>query len=131
ASAALGMANPHANSGASGDLVPVGKVARAEGGSGHFIAELFKQRKALSGKQVRVRGVVVKSTSGVLNRTFLHLRDGTGAPTSGDHDLTVTTDQEAPIGTTVVCEGTLTLERDFGAGYAYPIIIENAKLVKE
>jgi hypothetical protein len=125
-----GGTNPHTRPGAD-VAVAVGKVTPAAGKLGRSIAEIYKQRSSLSAQRVRVRGVVVKSTSGVLDRTFVHLRDGTGSASAGDNDLTLTLKEALAVGQTVLCEGTVTLNRDFGAGYSYPVIIENATLVKE
>jgi hypothetical protein len=124
-------ANPHGSPSAGGDQVPVGKIDRAQGSLGHTVAEIVNGRKSLAGRKVRVRGVVVKSTSGVLGKTFAHLRDGSGSAKSGDHDLTVTTEQTATVGATMLFEGTVVTDKDFGAGYSYPVLVENAQTVTE
>jgi len=72
-------------------------------------------------------GVVVKSTSGVLGKTFVHLRDGSGNAKSGDHDLTVTTEQTASVGSTMLFEGTVVTDKDFGAGYSYPVLVKTPR----
>jgi hypothetical protein len=131
ADVAAGAVNPHAMPATGGDAVPVGKVERASGKLGHSVSEIVDNRKALAGQKVRVRGMVVKSTSGVLGRTFVHLRDGTGNSKSGDHDLTATTEQATAVGSTVLFEGTVVTDKDFGAGYTYPVLLENAHRVTE
>jgi hypothetical protein len=35
-----------------------------------------------------------------------------------------------PVGDVVVVKGTVRLDKDFGAGYAYPVIVEDAKITK-
>ncbi len=132
--AAPGMgANPHA-SGAptapSDPTAPVAKVARAEGADGRTIAELFAGKAKLADKTVSVRGTVVKFTGGVMGKNWLHLRDGSGAEASKDHDLTVTTDASAAVGDVVLIKGTVHLDKDFGAGYVYALIVEDATLSK-
>ena len=129
-------ANPHAP-GASGaptapvdPSAPVAKVARAEGADGHTIAELFAGKAKLADKTVVVRAKVVKFTPGILGKNWLHLRDGSGAEASKDHDLTVTTDASAAIGDVVLIKGTVHLDKDFGAGYVYALIVEDATLTK-
>jgi hypothetical protein len=119
----------HGSPTAAGDSVPVGKVDKAPGSNGYRISELFEKRVALAGKVVRVRGVVVKVTPEVLGRTFAHLRDGSGSAQTGDHDLTVTGTNLAPVGTTTLVEGTLTKDMDFGSGYRYPVLLEGARTV--
>jgi hypothetical protein len=78
----------------------------------------------LAGKPIAVRGKVVKFNAQILGHNWLHLQDGTG-------DLTITTaDSAAPvaIGDVVVARGTLSLNKDFGGGYSYPVIVEDATL---
>ena len=114
--------------GGSASAVPVGPVARAEGPLGRTVAEIGAQRPKLAGKPVRVRGVVVKVNAGILGHTFLHLQDGS-AGDAGPADLAVTTDAEPPLGSTVLVEGTLAVDKDFGSGYRYPVLLENARLI--
>ena len=75
-------------------------------------------------------GKVVKANSGILGRNWLHLRDGSGAEKSGDNDLTVTGAGSAKVGDTVRAVGVLAADKDFGAGYAYGVILEDAELLK-
>ena len=49
----------------------------------------------------------------------------------GNFDLTVTTQDVVLLGDTVTFEGTLKLDKDFGAGYLYPVIIEDANTVDQ
>jgi hypothetical protein len=64
-----------------------------------------------------------------MGKNWLHLRDGSG--TAGkDNDITITTNDEAAVGDVVLVKGTVRVDKDFGAGYAYPVIIEDAKLSK-
>jgi hypothetical protein len=73
----------------------------------------------------------VKFNGGILGRNWLHLQDGTGDATQGTHDLTVTTDATAAVGAVVTVTGTLVVDQDFGAGYIYPILLENATVESE
>lgn len=114
-----------------GDQVSVGKVERASGALGHTVSEVVNGRSQLAGKKVRVRGVVVKSITGVLGKTFLHLRDGSGNSASGDNDLAVTTVQQAMVGSTILIEGTVITDKDFGSGYTYRVLVEDARVVSE
>ncbi len=123
--------NPHTASGPRAEAVTVGKVERAAGALGHTIAELFEQRSSLVGKTVRVRGVVVKSIEGILDRSFVHLRDGSGDAATKTHELVVTTEATPRVGELLLVEGTLGADKDFGFGYRYPVIIENARVVSE
>ena len=104
-------------------------VPPAEGG--HRIGELYGARGRLAGTTVRVRGVVTKSLPGIMNRTFVRLEDGSGARDTKTHELTVTTTETPEVGASVLVEGTLVVDRDFGSGYTYDVLLEDARLLKE
>ncbi len=115
-----------------GSSVEIGEVAKATGPNAHTVVEVHGAKDGLAGKSVRVRGVVVKAVPNVMNRSFVHLRDGSGDEKAGTHDLTVTMAAAPPtVGDTVMVEGKLAVNRDFGAGYTYPVIVEDAQLVSE
>ena len=93
---------------------------------GKTVQEVYQEKAKLKGKRVTLRGKVVKYNEAIMGKNWLHLRDGTGKdPTD---DLTVTTQAKAKVGDTVLVEGTVTLDKDFGAGYKYDVIIEDAKV---
>jgi hypothetical protein len=73
---------------------------------------------------------VVKFSAGIMGRDWVHLRDGSGAQDKGTNDITVTTGDQAAVGDVVVAKGVVRTDKDFGAGYAYPVIVEDAKLSK-
>lgn len=97
--------------------------------NGKTVAALYAEKTGLAGKQVIVRGRVVKYTPGVMNKNWLHLRDGSGG--EGSNDLTVTTNAAVRMGDLVVVKGVLTLGRDFGMGYKYDILVEDAEVTVE
>ena len=109
------------------DKVDVGKIEKAKGGK--TVAEVFGQKAELAGKMVTVRGRVVKFTGPVMGRNWLHLQDGTG--TAGSNDLTVTTADTSVAGSIVTIRGTVVVNKDFGAGYKYAVLIEGAKVTAE
>lgn len=102
-------------------------LKKAEGGK--TVAELYSEKSSLSGKNVTVRGKVVKFTPAIMGKNWVHLQDGTGDQET--LDMTVTTDGTAKIGDTVLLSGILAVDKDFGAGYQYDVIIEDAKLTVE
>jgi hypothetical protein len=128
AKAGMAMASAH---GSSTPAPPQVTDVIAQPAGGTTIKDVWAQRKALSGKTVTVRGKVVKVNNGILDRNWLHLQDGTGTAADGTNDLTVTTAGEAQIGDVITVTGTLALDRDFTAGYVYPVILENATIVKQ
>lgn len=122
------MAAQHGQAAGGPDDAPDVKVEKAEGKNARTVAELWAQRTALRGKEVSVRAKVVKVTSGVMGRNWLHVRDGSGSKAAKDNDLTVTTEAPAKVGDVVTITGLVSTDKDFGAGYAYPVIVENARL---
>ena len=98
-------------------------VAKAAGG--YTVAEVFAQSGALQGKNVKVRGRVVKFTGNIMGTNWVHIQDGT------EGDLTVTTSAVVATGDVVLVEGPLSVNKDFGAGYRYNAIIEKASVTKE
>jgi hypothetical protein len=103
-------------------------VEKAEGGK--TVGELFDERASLSGQEVAVRGRVVKVTPRVMGKNWIHLRDGTSGA-GDDNDLTVTTGEMVEVGDTVLVQGVLSTDRDFGFGYKYDLIIEDASVTVE
>lgn len=93
------------------------------------VAEIYAQKTALAGKPVKVRGKVVKVSSGIMGKNWVHIQDGSGQ--AGGNDLTVTTQATANPGDTVVVSGKLTVGKDFGYGYKYEVLIEDAQITKE
>lgn len=88
------------------------------------VADLYADKAALVGQQVQVSGKVTKVNTGIMNRNFLHLQDGTGG--EGTNDLTITTQQTAAVGDEVVVTGKIATGVDFGMGYVYPLLMEEA-----
>jgi starvation-inducible outer membrane lipoprotein len=113
---------------------PVGEVdlagiARADGGK--TVAEVFAESAALANQKVSVRGKVVKTNAGIMNKDWLHIRDGSGADGTNDLTVTTTTTPLPKIGDTVVISGTVVVDKDFGMGYQYPVLIEDAAVTIE
>lgn len=94
------------------------------------VADVFARRASLSGTTVRVRGTVVKFNAGILDRNWIHLQDGSGSAAAHDNDLTLTTDASVRVGDVVSATGTVRLDQDFGAGYAYDVMIEKATIAR-
>ncbi len=100
-------------------------IKRAE--KGQTVAEIYAGKVKLAGKPIAVRGRVVKFNAMIMGKNWLHLRDGSGA--EGSNDLTVTTATTAKVGDIVLVTGPLVLDRDFGGGYNYDLIVEDATVV--
>ncbi len=92
------------------------------------IADLFKDKDKYNGKVVTIRGVVVKYLPEIMNKNWIHLQDGTEY--SGNNEIVITTLDKTEKGKTVTFKGKLSTNVDFGYGYKYNVIIQNAHLVK-
>ncbi len=125
-----GMAQQHAKAAQGPSNVGDVKVPKASGPDARTVAEVYAQKGALKEKQVTIRGKVVKFNPGIMGKNWVHLQDGSGKADKGDNDVTVTTQDMTAVGDTVVVKGTVRVDKDFGAGYAYPVIVEDAKLSK-
>ena len=101
-------------------------VKPADGGI--TIAQLYADKDSYATKTVKVRGEVVKYNSGIMGRNWAHIQDGT--KDGNNYDLTVTTNDVTKIGQIVTFEGVIAVNKDFGAGYSYDVIMEQAKIVK-
>jgi hypothetical protein len=92
------------------------------------IAKLLGDKKAYEGKVIKVKGQVTKYNAGILGKNWIHIQDGTEY--GEGFDLTVTTDITATVGDIVTFEGKIALDKDFGYGYSYSVIMEEGKSVQ-
>ena len=106
------------------------KVEKATGENAYRVEEAFAKKEDLTGKTVRIKGMVVKFSPMIMGRNWVHLQDGTGDPMTNTHDLVITTDATVKEGDTITMEGVLTAFKDFGAGYKYEAIVEKATIVE-
>lgn len=106
------------------------KVTKATGADAYTVAEIYEKRTALHDKTAVVKGQVVKVSAGIMGKNWIHLQDGTGDVATGTGDLVVTSQELPAVGDVITIKGTVFKDKDFGAGYKYSVIIENAVLVK-
>jgi hypothetical protein len=121
----MNMKNPHS------DVQSLDKQTISVGTlkDGKTIADIYKNKQSLNGKTVKVKGKVVKFNSGIMNRNWVHIQDGTD--NNGDFDLLITSDESVRVGDIIVADGKLAIDKDFGAGYFYPVLVEEAKIIIE
>jgi hypothetical protein len=60
-----------------------------------------------------------------MDRNWIHIKDGS----KDDYDLVITSDVFVPEGSVVTMKAQVSLNKDFGAGYKYDLILENGILV--
>lgn len=124
------MAAAHKGTAVPALSVPVVKVPKAAGANARTVDEVYAQRAQLKDKTVAVRGTVVKFSPDILDRNWIHLRDGSGTAAKANNDLLVTTSQMAKVGDIVVVSGPVRTDADYGAGYKYPVVVDGATLRK-
>lgn len=115
------MASNHKKAQDVHDNIQVDKAA-----NGYSLAEIFEKKTALKDSEIIVKGQVVKLNEAIMNKNWIHIQDGTEY--NGLYDLTITTieDLDFKVGDVVTFKGTLILNKDFGHGYKYDFIIEDA-----
>jgi hypothetical protein len=96
---------------------------------GYTIEQIYSKKSSLEFKTVKVRGKVVKVNENIMGTNWIHIQDGTGK--NDTHDLLVTSNQSAKVGTTIIAEGKLIKDKDFGSGYSYSVLLENSKITVE
>lgn len=104
------------------------QVDKAPGPDGRTVAEINGQVAELKDKPVVVRGQVVKYNRQIMGKNWIHLRDGTGSETEQNNDLLVTSLNETKVGDVVTVKGIVRADQDFGYGYTYRVLVEEATL---
>ena len=90
------------------------------------VETLNKNKATLAGQTVSAQGKVVKVNNGIMGRNFVHIQDGTGD--ASNNNLIVTSKETASVGDQVTISGVVAVNRDFGSGYSYPLLIEEATI---
>lgn len=93
------------------------------------VAQVFKNSEEYANKQIEIRGIVVKVNKQVMGKNWIHIQDGTKH--NGSFDLTITSQDLPKVNDEVTFKGTIILNKDFGAGYFYDLIMEEAQLLKQ
>lgn len=95
-------------------------------GEGYTIQNVYDQGKALAGQQITVRGEVVKISQNIMKRHWIHIQDGSRS--GNNYDLTITTSKpiDFKVGDVLTFSGVLSVDKDFGSGYFYTAIMEQA-----
>lgn len=106
------------------------KISKATGQNAYTVAEVVAKKGTLKDKPVVIRGRVVKFTSQVMGKNWIHLRDGSGSASDGSNDLVVTTQDSAAVGDVVTVKGTARTNIDLGSGYTYAVMVDTATLQK-
>lgn len=103
---------------------PVKGIIKAK--DGKTIAEILSEKQTLLGQSVRVRGKVVKYSAKIMGKNWIHIRDS-----STEKDLTITTNDTAKKGDIILAQGKISLDKDFGYGYVYEVLLEDSAVTVE
>ena len=106
------------------------KVEKSTAQNGYTVGELFAKAVNLNNQKVTVKGRVVKISPNIMGKNWIHIQDGTGDPSTNTHDLVVTSSAVVEKDTVISLEGVLAADKDFGSGYRYDVLIEDAVVVK-
>ena len=105
------------------EVIKIDKAA-----NGIHLNELLSNKKAFAGKEVILKGKVIKVNNGIMDKNWVHIADGTQF--EDKKSITVTTQEIIKVGDIVTFKGKVTLEKDFGYGYVYDILLEEGELIK-
>ncbi|HCY75557.1 MAG TPA: hypothetical protein DHV28_06515 [Ignavibacteriales bacterium] len=119
------LKSPHQNIATSKD----GSISVNPVDGGYTIEQIYAKKSSLESKTIKVRGKVVKVNENIMGTNWIHIQDGTGS--QGTHDLLVTSNESAKVGSVIVAEGKVILDKDFGSGYFYNVLLENSKIKVE
>lgn len=93
------------------------------------VKEAIEKRVDLKDKTIAIRGKVVKASPNILERNWIHIQDGTSD--GAEVGRVVFTSKELPkVGDIVTARGVVSVDKNFGSGYVYKIIVENASFTK-
>lgn len=95
---------------------------------GKRISELFSNPAAFSDQTIIIKGQCVKVNRNIMGKNWVHLQDGSKDADNNNLDLTVSTMSEVEVGEIVVFEGKIVTNKDFGSGYRYDLMMEEATL---
>jgi hypothetical protein len=105
-------------------------VKPAKGKDAHTVADCFAKSTELDNKTVEVKGKVMKVSKGIMARNWVHIQDGTGSAAMKNNNLVVTMQEVPKVGDVITISGTLHKNKDFGSGYKYNVIVEQATIKK-
>ena len=93
----------------------------------YTIEEIHMWHKNLKDQNITLIGTVFKVSHGIMKRDWVHMGDGTGNEKKLTDDLVFTAPTtNIKAGDKVKATGTLAIDKDFGYGYFYSVIIEKS-----
>lgn len=90
------------------------------------IKELVQNSSKYANKVVEITGKITKVNPSIMDRNWIHIADGS----MNSYDFVCTSNEAFPVGHVVTLKGKVAVNKDFGAGYTYDLIVENAEILK-
>jgi hypothetical protein len=90
------------------------------------ISAFLDDPNKFEGQAVQLKGKCVKVNSNIMNKNWIHLKDGS----QDDFDLIITTNMSAQEGDIITIQAMVALNKDYGAGYSYDLILENGVILQ-
>ena len=93
----------------------------------YTVQEVHDFAKELQNQTISVKATVLKVSRKIMQRDWIHLKDGTGDESANTNDFVVTAENTSvKKGDVVVATGKISINKDFGYGYFYPVIMDSA-----
>jgi len=90
------------------------------------ISTFLNDPNKFEGQAVQIKGRCVKVNKNIMNKNWIHLKDGS----QDDFDLIITTNMSAQEGDIITIQAMVALNKDYGAGYSYDLILENGAIIQ-
>ena len=90
------------------------------------IEDLLKHPENYAGKTVKIHALITKFLPMIMKKNWLHLKDAS----CGAAHLVATTDGTFKVGENMVLTGKVEVNKDFGFGYKYDVLLTQAEAGK-
>ncbi len=93
----------------------------------YTVEEIHMWRENLEGKNITIEASVSKVSHEIMELDWVHLNDGTGNEEKLTNDLVLTAKNTTiKAGDKVLAKGNVVVNKDFGFGYFYKVLIQDA-----
>jgi hypothetical protein len=93
----------------------------------YTVEEVFMWKDSLKDQDIKIKGEVLKVSKQIMKLDWVHIQDGTGSSSEKTDDLVFTTKNTSfKAGDKVVATGKVIINKDFGYGYFYKIILQES-----
>jgi hypothetical protein len=93
----------------------------------YTVEEVFMWKDSLKDQHIKIKGQVLKVSKQIMKLDWVHIQDNTGSSSKRTDDLVFTTKNSSfKAGDKVIATGKVIINKDFGYGYFYKVIIEDS-----